>query len=165
MLIIIDTESYTWNIKTHKSITIFYMNIPRIGGYMAKKIRKIKVHHHQHTLEELSQEFLLECERKNLSKQSIKSYESKIDLLLLSFPNQSIETLNNDTLNKQFMDWLKTNRNFSDSSTNITIKNINTFLNYVNKHHQTKLHLEPIKEDTYIILMKKNYENLKEALN
>ena len=117
-----------------------------IGGYMAKRIRKIKIHHHQHTFEELSQEFISECERKNLSKQSIKSYQSKIDLLLLSFPNQSIETLNNDTLNQQFMDWLKTNRNFSDSSTNITIKNINTFLNYCNKHHQTNLHLESIKQ-------------------
>ena len=117
-----------------------------MGGYMAKKIRKIKIHHHDHTFEELSQEFISECERKNLSKQSIKSYESKIKLLLLCFDNQSIETLNNDTLNQQFIDWLKTNRNFSDSSTNITIKNINTFLNYINKHHQTKLHLEPIKE-------------------
>lgn len=113
---------------------------------MAKKIRKIKIHHHQHTLEELSQEFLSECERKNLSSQSIKSYNSKIKLLLLCFDNQSIEQLDNDTLNKQFLSWLKKNRNFSDSSINITIKNINTFLNYVNKHHQTKLHLEPVKQ-------------------
>ena len=113
---------------------------------MAKKIRKIKIHHHQHTFEELSQEFISECERKNLSNQSIKSYESKIKLLLLCFDNQSIEQLDNDKLNKQFLSWLKKNRNFSDSSINITIKNINTFLNYINKHHQTKLHLEPIKQ-------------------
>lgn len=113
---------------------------------MAKKIRKIKIHHHQHTFDELSQEFLSECERKNLSKQSINSYESKIKLLLLCFNNQSVETLDNDKLNKEFMNWLQVNRNFSDSSINITIKNLNTFLNYINKHHQTKLHLEPIKQ-------------------
>ena len=113
---------------------------------MAKKIRKIKVHHHQHTFEEVNDNFILNCERKNLSPQSIKSYQSKIKLLLLAFPNQSIEQLDNDKLNKQFLSWLKKNRNFSDSSINITIKNINTFLNYINKHHQTKLHLEPIKQ-------------------
>ena len=79
------------------------------------------------TLDDLFTDFILQCKRKNLSKSTINDYENKYKYFK--------HTIDGDTLcsevNKRMIDnWILTINDKKDTTINVYIRSIKTFLYY-----------------------------------
>lgn len=82
------------------------------------------------SIQECYDEFMLNCETKNLASQTIKYYQECYKLFVnVVDVDSSIGTISNKTI-KQFIVWLQKNTECNANSINARLRGIRTFLNY-----------------------------------
>lgn len=100
---------------------------------------------YRHSLSTVVEEFISQCKANKLASDTIKTYQTHIDLFEIALGEITIEELNETHLQK-FNQWLEENRNYNDVSTNTVRRSINVFLKYIHKtYHLKQLHFDFVK--------------------